>query len=88
MLVIVFSRVSFQHDSTVAAALTALEVFNGEMPPYAACVILELHENPTGHFFVNVIYKNVTDSEETHKLVFPGKAQVTASLKIFIRTGL
>lgn len=34
-----------QHDTTVAAILTALGVFNGELPPYAATFITELYSD-------------------------------------------
>ena len=42
------------HDVTLAAFLSALGVFNGIQPPYAAMVLLELHEPRPDHFVVQV----------------------------------
>ncbi|XP_064613887.1 lysosomal acid phosphatase-like isoform X2 [Liolophura sinensis] len=46
------------HDTTVAALLSALGVFNDISPPYAASVILELHEDPANTYYVKVFYNN------------------------------
>jgi len=61
-----------QHDSTVAAFLSALKVFNGLQPPYASAVLVELF-NSSGHFFVEVWYRNDSDIDaEPFKLIIPG----------------
>ena len=48
------------HDSDVAALLGALGAFNGIAPPLASCVIVELHRDPAGAFFVQLFYRNDT----------------------------
>ncbi|KAK3603643.1 hypothetical protein CHS0354_017360 [Potamilus streckersoni] len=53
------------HDTTVSALLSALNIFNKKSPPYAATVILELHEDPPKNYYVNILYKNSTDSFTT-----------------------
>lgn len=61
------------HDVTLAAFLSALGVFNGIQPPYAAMVLLELHEPRPDHFVVQVWYKNVSfDGMEPFLLTVPG----------------
>lgn len=51
------------HDTTVAAMQTALGVFNGELPPYAAAFFIELYSN-NGKYFVSLFYRNETDSDD------------------------
>lgn len=41
----IFSR---QHDTTVGALQMALGIFNGKLPPYAACQFFELYEESSG----------------------------------------
>ncbi|KAF0302596.1 Lysosomal acid phosphatase [Amphibalanus amphitrite] len=48
------------HDFTVAALLGALDVYNGIAPPLASCVIVELHRDASGAFFVELFYRNDT----------------------------
>ena len=63
----------FQHESTVAALLSALQVYNGISLPYAAMVIMELHQNTSGQHFVKLFYKNSTvDSDVVETLSIPG----------------
>jgi hypothetical protein len=50
------------HDTTVAAMLSALGVFNGEPPPYAATVFIELYSDDKG-YWVSLFYRNETDSD-------------------------
>ncbi|KAL3832505.1 hypothetical protein ACJMK2_024142 [Sinanodonta woodiana] len=50
------------HDTTVSALLSAMNLFNKKSPPYAATVILELHEDPPNNYYVNILYKNTTDN--------------------------
>lgn len=60
------------HDSTVAALLRVLQVFNGVSPPYAAMVIMELHQNTSGQNFVKLYYKNsTTDSDAIQDVSIP-----------------
>ncbi|XP_013394051.1 prostatic acid phosphatase [Lingula anatina] len=65
------------HDTTVAAMLNALDVFNGVQPPYASMVALELHEKDNSHW-VEVLYRNlsrdpgaVNDFTLIHHLTIP-----------------
>ena len=53
--------------------LSALDVYNGLSPPYAAMVIAELHRNANGTYYVKVFYKNGTDSDSLQPLTLPGK---------------
>lgn len=60
------------HESTVAALLSALQVYNGISLPYAAMVIMELHQNTSGQHFVKLFYKNSTvDSDVVETLSMP-----------------
>lgn len=43
------------HDTTLAALLSALGVFDGENPPYASSVVFELHKNE-GKYSVKSFY--------------------------------
>ncbi|KAK6166677.1 hypothetical protein SNE40_023315 [Patella caerulea] len=61
------------HDTTVAALLNAMKVFNQESPPYTATVIIELHEE-NNQYFVYSYYKNNTwpNTTSIHNLTLPG----------------
>lgn len=73
------------HDTTVASLLSALQVFNDISPPYAAMVILELHQNTTGNYFVRLYYKNsTTNLDFMNSLTIPGCTQ-SCSLETFIQ---
>lgn len=63
----------FQHDTTVAALLSALKLYDKKTPQYTATVIVELHQNPKGEFYVNIYHKNVTDNDTAYLLTLPGK---------------
>ncbi|XP_043213498.1 prostatic acid phosphatase-like [Amphibalanus amphitrite] len=58
------------HDSDVAALLGALGVYNGIAPPLASCVIVELHRDASGAFFVELFYRNDT-AVEPYQLRLP-----------------
>lgn len=62
-----------QHDATVAAFLSAMEIFNDLTPPYVSSVLVELF-NSSGHFFVKVWYRNDSaPSAEPFPLTIPGE---------------
>ncbi|ELT96207.1 hypothetical protein CAPTEDRAFT_226537 [Capitella teleta] len=62
------------HDSTVSAFLSAMQVFNKRLPPYTACVLVELHAvNDIPH--VKVLYGNST-AGEPYVLSIPGCAEL------------
>ncbi|KAL5006612.1 hypothetical protein ScPMuIL_015418 [Solemya velum] len=58
------------HDSTVAALANALQVFNLIQPPYTTTLIMELYEDNSGGYYVQMIYKNTTST--TYTLNLPG----------------
>ncbi|XP_071111984.1 prostatic acid phosphatase-like [Haliotis cracherodii] len=65
------------HDTTVAAVLSALSVYNRMSPPYTATVFMELHQNTSGDFHVELYFRNTTstdpnDDTPPHKLTIPG----------------
>lgn len=39
---------SFQHDSTLITLQAALDVYNGLLPPYAACQLFEFYQENDG----------------------------------------
>ncbi|XP_055485789.1 prostatic acid phosphatase isoform X1 [Psammomys obesus] len=58
------------HDTTVSGLQMALDVYNGILPPYASCHIMELYHDERGHF-VEMYYRNETQ-HEPHPLTLPG----------------
>jgi len=58
------------HDATIVALLAAMEVYNDQVPPYAASVILELHQSAEG-YIVQLLYKN-DSSIPPYVLTVPG----------------
>ncbi|XP_052804852.1 prostatic acid phosphatase-like [Mya arenaria] len=62
------------HDTTVAALLSALGLFNDVSPQYTATVVVELHEDPSKSFYVNIFYKNQTYNDKFVPLTLPGCA--------------
>ena len=66
-----------QHDSTVGSFLSALNIFNGITPPYAATVLVELF-NTDGQYLVKIWYRN--DSvvhPEPFLMTIPGKTCIS-----------
>lgn len=61
------------HDTTVSGLQMALEVYNGRLPPYAACHFMELLQE-NGEYFVEMYYRNETQ-HEPHPLTLPGCTQ-------------
>ncbi|XP_054267344.1 prostatic acid phosphatase-like [Macrosteles quadrilineatus] len=60
------------HDTTIANLLHTLGVYDGEVPPLASCVMVELRQNH-GRHFVTIFYRNST-TEDPHLLTLPGCA--------------
>ncbi|GAB1294602.1 Prostatic acid phosphatase [Apodemus speciosus] len=58
------------HDTTVSGLQMALDVYNGLLPPYASCHIMELYHDDGGHF-VEMYYRNETQNEP-YPLTLPG----------------
>eukprot|EP00058_Branchiostoma_floridae_P022604 XP_002608094.1 hypothetical protein BRAFLDRAFT_91428 [Branchiostoma floridae] len=61
----------YQHDATVASLLSALGTFNYIHPPYCACVMVELHQEDSGEFFVEVWYRS-DSGHDPYLLTVPG----------------
>ncbi|KAK1332440.1 hypothetical protein QTO34_007116 [Cnephaeus nilssonii] len=59
-----------QHDTTVSGLQMALDVFNGILPPYASCHLMELYLEK-GDYFVEMYYRNETH-HEPYPLTLPG----------------
>nr|XP_013015432.1 prostatic acid phosphatase [Cavia porcellus] len=53
------------HDTTVSGLQIALDVYNGVLPPYASCHLMELYLEK-GEYFVEMYYRN-----ETHHGPYP-----------------
>ncbi|GAB6025569.1 mitochondrial acyl carrier protein [Chamberlinius hualienensis] len=51
------------HDSTLAAFLGALQLFNDITPPYASAIILELYKDASDVYSVQISYRNDTKVE-------------------------
>lgn len=65
------------HDTTLAALMHSLNIFNHISPPYTACLIMELHRKIDGEYFVRLLYKNSTTDlynymEDPYLLTIPG----------------
>ncbi|XP_042521852.1 prostatic acid phosphatase [Dipodomys spectabilis] len=58
------------HDTTVSGLQMALDVYNGILPPYAACHLMELYQEK-GEYFVEMYYRNETH-REPYPLTLPG----------------
>ncbi|XP_077927892.1 prostatic acid phosphatase isoform X6 [Halichoerus grypus] len=58
------------HDTTVSGLQMALDVYNGLLPPYASCHIMELYLEK-GEYFVEMYYRNETQ-HEPYPLTLPG----------------
>ncbi|XP_043914928.1 testicular acid phosphatase isoform X2 [Protopterus annectens] len=59
------------HDSTLIALQGALKVFNGKLPPYAACHLFEFYEEDNGLYSIGMFYRN-DSSKEPYQLTLPG----------------
>ncbi|NXT45818.1 PPAP phosphatase, partial [Pluvianellus socialis] len=70
------------HDTTVGALQIALNIFNGKLPPYAACQFFELYEESSGQvssylcknkerYSIEMYYRN-DSSKDPYLLTLPG----------------
>ncbi|XP_033124635.1 prostatic acid phosphatase-like [Anneissia japonica] len=69
------------HDTTLAAFLTALQIYNGIQPPYATCVGVELWKNDNMQPYVKIWYRN-DSTTDPYSLTLPG-CNVTCLLDDF-----
>jgi hypothetical protein len=62
------------HDNTLAALLSALHVYDGENPPYASAVMIELYSNTTTlDYFIKISYhKGPNTTMPPQLLTLPG----------------
>ncbi|XP_006902611.1 PREDICTED: prostatic acid phosphatase-like [Elephantulus edwardii] len=58
------------HDTTISGLQMALDVYNGQLPPYASCHITELYLDK-GEYFVEMSYRNESH-HEPYPLTLPG----------------
>uniref|UniRef100_A0A2K5DU56 acid phosphatase n=1 Tax=Aotus nancymaae TaxID=37293 RepID=A0A2K5DU56_AOTNA len=58
------------HDTTVSGLQMALDIYNGLLPPYASCHLMELYFEK-GEYFVEMYYRNETQ-HEPYPLILPG----------------
>nr|XP_060496884.1 prostatic acid phosphatase [Panthera onca] len=65
-----FCKKMDEHDTTVAGLQMALDVYNGILPPYASCHIMELYLEK-GEYFIEMYYRNETQ-HEPYPLTLPG----------------
>ncbi|OWK55365.1 Prostatic acid phosphatase [Lonchura striata] len=73
----------YMHDTTVGALQIALNIFNGKLPPYAACQFFELYQESNGQcmyalkdrkkrqYSIEMHYRNDT-SKDPYLLTLPG----------------
>ncbi|KAM6101712.1 prostatic acid phosphatase-like [Theristicus caerulescens] len=59
------------HDTTIGALQSALNIFNGKLPPYAACQFFELYQESSGQYSIEMYYRNDT-SKDPYLLTLPG----------------
>ncbi|XP_009462761.1 PREDICTED: prostatic acid phosphatase [Nipponia nippon] len=59
------------HDTTIGALQIALNIFNGKLPPYAACQFFELYQESSGQYSIEMYYRNDT-SKDPYLLTLPG----------------
>ncbi|XP_014844224.1 PREDICTED: testicular acid phosphatase homolog isoform X2 [Poecilia mexicana] len=51
------------HDSTLITLQAALDVYDGLLPPYAACQLFEFYQEDDGSYSVELHYRNESSSE-------------------------
>ncbi|XP_066485264.1 prostatic acid phosphatase-like [Tiliqua scincoides] len=59
------------HDTTIVALLSALNVFNGMPPSYAACYFFELYQESDGGYTIKMKFRNGRDKEPA-PVILPG----------------
>ncbi|XP_022692133.1 prostatic acid phosphatase-like isoform X2 [Varroa jacobsoni] len=60
------------HDVLIAAYLSAFGVFNGLPVPSSTAVIIELHESTPGQFYIQMFFRNNTQTGELLPLLVSG----------------
>ncbi|XP_063222139.1 prostatic acid phosphatase-like [Bacillus rossius redtenbacheri] len=70
------------HDTNLLALLSVLRAWNGELPPFSACLMVELRLNQRQEHVVTVSYKNDT-ARPPHVLKLPGCRSIACSIQEF-----
>eukprot|EP00096_Caligus_rogercresseyi_P013635 TRINITY_DN6265_c0_g1_i1.p1 TRINITY_DN6265_c0_g1~~TRINITY_DN6265_c0_g1_i1.p1 ORF type:complete len:423 (-),score=74.06 TRINITY_DN6265_c0_g1_i1:202-1470(-) len=70
------------HDTTVAALLNSLGVFPAQIPPYASCVIMEVHSTSSQSLSVRFQYRN-DSTRAPYDLIIPGCKKPLCPLETF-----
>lgn len=52
------------HDLTIKSVLTALGLYDGRWPSFAARVVFELYETPEGHHHIKILYNGIDVSDK------------------------
>ena len=74
-----------QHDSMIAATMMALNVWDGNQPPYGTALIFELHQKTGGSWFVKVLHKNDTTTNlwgMPFELQIPGQCVLVSAVNL------
>ncbi|XP_078000018.1 prostatic acid phosphatase-like [Glandiceps talaboti] len=76
------------HDVTITGLLVSMNLSDGRIPPFAACVMVELYEETDGSYTVEIHYRNGTDPEDMSqvpfKLTVPGCSAFQCPLSEFL----
>jgi len=73
------------HDTTIASLLNALGMFNGLPPPFATCVIMELHKDAlSSAHYVKILYRN-DSSHPPYPLRLPGCPHIYCPIESVIK---
>ncbi|XP_031655874.1 testicular acid phosphatase homolog [Oncorhynchus kisutch] len=59
------------HDSTLITLQAALDVYNGLLPPYAACQLFEFYQEDDGSYSLDLYYRN-DSSRDPYRTPVPG----------------
>ncbi|XP_070962926.1 testicular acid phosphatase homolog [Oncorhynchus clarkii lewisi] len=59
------------HDSTLITLQAALDVYNGLLPPYAACQLFEFYQEDDGSYSLDLYYRN-DSSHDPYPTPVPG----------------
>ncbi|VDN91125.1 unnamed protein product [Brugia pahangi] len=59
------------HDSTLLSLQHALNISNGLLVPYSACLIMELYKTEKNETTLKILYKNETENANAYELFVP-----------------
>ncbi|XP_035603667.1 testicular acid phosphatase homolog [Oncorhynchus keta] len=70
------------HDSTLITLQAALDVYNGLLPPYAACQLFEFYQEDHGSYSLDLYYRN-DSSRDPYPNPVPGCETTPCPLTLF-----